>query len=147
MDLLDSFEVEIIDDPYGFLMSLTGSNEEMKSLAEAQSGNEAVPSEHKDQICLRLYAVDYKGNKYVPVRSGLNQWNALGRERNADEVYISYPVVDRNRTPGFFPPRKVPFRLRLPDGQVISAKICQSDGKGIMSNPNKDLGNWDACYI
>lgn len=142
MDLLDSFEVEIIDDPYGFLMSLTGSNEEMKSLAEAQSGNETIPTEQKDQICLRLYSVKSKGGRFVPAKSGLNQWNAGGRRRDPDEVYIAYQAVDRNRAPGFFPPRNTPFLLHLPDGTDISAKVCQDSGKAIMSNPNKVLGKW-----
>ena len=30
----------------------------------------------------------------------------------------------------------------MPDGTVISAKVCQQDNKAIMSNPNKILGEW-----
>ena len=30
----------------------------------------------------------------------------------------------------------------MPDGKVLSAKVCQEDGKAIMSNPNKELGKW-----
>ena len=32
--------------------------------------------------------------------------------------------------------------MHLPDGNVITAKVCQEDGKAIMSNPNKVLGKW-----
>ena len=82
------------------------------------------------------------GEKFVPLRSGLNQWNASGRTRHPDELYIPYPVYDRNRKLDFFPPRDICFNLKLPDGKVISAKVCQQDSKAIMSNPNKDLGHW-----
>ncbi len=32
--------------------------------------------------------------------------------------------------------------MQLPNGKTISMKICQEDGKALMSNPNKDLGKW-----
>lgn len=32
--------------------------------------------------------------------------------------------------------------LHLPDGQTISAKLCQSGTKGLMSEPYKALGKW-----
>ena len=32
--------------------------------------------------------------------------------------------------------------MKLPNGKLLSAKLCQSDLKGLMSNPNKDLGHW-----
>lgn len=44
--------------------------------------------------------------------------------------------------PGFFPRRDQPFDLELPNGETIIAKVCQDQGKAIMSNPNKDLGKW-----
>ncbi len=80
--------------------------------------------------------------KFVAEKSGLNQWNAGGRARNPNEVYIPYPAEDRSKTVGFFPPRDQNFDLLLPDGTEISAKVCQDDGKAIMSNPNKVLGEW-----
>lgn len=78
----------------------------------------------------------------VPTKSGLNQWNAGGRKRHLDEVYILVPKDIHRYYPTFFPDRDTPFILHLPDGNVLSAKICQSDGKALMSNPNKDLGQW-----
>ena len=99
------------------------------------------PEAVKEQLCLRLYSVN-KSGKFVAQKSGLNQWNASGRKRHPNEIYIPFPVEDRNRKTDFFPPRDTPFNLRLPDGTIISAKVCQDQGKAIMSNPNKDLGEW-----
>lgn len=108
------------------------------------------------------------GTKYVPEKSGLNQWNASGRVRDPNEIYIPYLTEDRNRSIDFFPNRDEPFTLLLPDGTEMSAKVCQRAftkvspekyelltpeekeredarakvGKSIMSNPNKALGKW-----
>jgi len=30
----------------------------------------------------------------------------------------------------------------LPDHTELSAKVCQDNGKALMTNPNKDLGEW-----
>ena len=96
----------------------------------------------KTQICLRLYSSKADGTKFVALKSGLNQWNAGGRARHPDEVYIPYPAEDRKRTPGFFPGRDEIFRLKLPNGRIVDAKVCQQDCKAVMSNPNKLLGEW-----
>jgi hypothetical protein len=61
--------------------------------------------------------------------------------RNPNELYIPYPAEDRIRKE-FFPSKDVAFDLLLPDGQWISAKVCQQDSKAIMSNPNSCLGKW-----
>ena len=34
------------------------------------------------------------------------------------------------------------FKLKLPNGNELSAKVCQSDNKALMSNPNLELGKW-----
>jgi hypothetical protein len=44
--------------------------------------------------------------------------------------------------PGFFPDGDQQFRLRLPSGEIISAKICQDGSKALMANPNTDLCKW-----
>ena len=67
---------------------------------------------------------------------------ALGRARNANEVYIPVPLKIHQLYPDFFPQRDEPFELQLPDGKKLSAKICQQGGKALMSNPNSDLGEW-----
>jgi len=94
----------------------------------------------KEYIILPLFSM--RGSRHVPEKSGLNQWNAGGRKRDPNEVYIPYSKKSREEKPGFFPERYTPFRLFLPDGTELSASVCQDDGKAIMSNPNKDLGEW-----
>lgn len=132
MQLLDQFGVNIHEDPYDILASLESSN---------ISENIKLGGSKANQLCLRLYSSKKSGEKYVPEKSGINQWNAGGRVRNPNELYIPYPVVDRKRG-SFFPPRDTPFDLKLPDGTWISAKVCQQDDKAIMSNPNSELGEW-----
>jgi len=138
-DILDSFEVEIMADPYSFLM---GFSEDIRDTEVTPVQFIREPVETRNKLCLRLYSENRKSGKFVPEKSGLNQWNANGRQRDPNELYISYPVEDRNRIDGFFPPRDIPFDLHLPNGDTISAKVCQTDGKAIMSNPNKVLGKW-----
>lgn len=89
--------------------------------------------------------------------SGLNQWNAGGRLRHKDEAYIPIPKWIHEVFPMFFPYslekyqiaknngrsyEGPSFTLELPDGQGISAKVCQENGKALMSNPNSLLGKW-----
>ncbi len=139
MTLLDSFDVNIIEDPYEYLQNLT--KESSKIGAEvSEILSEKLPK--YEELCLRLYSTKSNGEKYMPERSGLNQWNAAGRVRNMNEIYIPYPASDRRRSEGFFPPRDENFMLTLPNGNVISAKVCQDDNKAIMSNPNSELGRW-----
>lgn len=135
MVLLDSFNVDILDDPYSYLMGLADNLPQLNVSVQA-------PIDTTNKVCLRLYSTKSNGEKYVFEKSGLNQWNARGRVRDPNEIYIPFPIEDRARNIGFFPPREQPFDLLLPDGTSISAKICQADGKAIMSNPNKVLGEW-----
>lgn len=93
-----------------------------------------------DYVILPLYSTQQKGE--VSEKSGLNQWNAGGRERNINEVYIPVPVKVHKLYPNFFPKKDESFELQLPDGKRLSAKICQQGGKALMSNPNSDLGEW-----
>ena len=99
-----------------------------------------VATEDEETLILPLYST--RGYAHVPEKSGLNQWNAGGRARDYDEIYIPYQKAYRDESTGFFPPRDTSFDLRLPNGKTMSAKICQQDGKAIMSNPNRELGRW-----
>ncbi len=135
MELLDSFTVDILDDPYIYLMGLA---ENITQSVTNQEGS----FDTTNKACLRLYSTKPNGTKFVAPKSGLNQWNASGRKRNANEIYIPFPAEDRERYAGFFPNRDQNFELLLPDGTIISAKVCQQDNKAIMSNPNKVLGEW-----
>lgn len=152
--LLDSVDVEIIDDPYTTLLKTMLSSKVSRVetdyvLTSGEMMNTVKVNKTKEMLCLPLYSRRKNGDKFVAEKSGLNQWNAGGRARNVDELYIPYQAVDRNRNISFFPPRDTPFTLRLPNGENISAKVCQEAdrnnpliGKAIMSNPNKILGKW-----
>lgn len=152
MELLDEFKVEIIADPYQALLHMAVVTQESNVIKYYDDNPDVEFVRHigscKRQICLPLYSVA-KGEKIVPKKSGLNQWNAAGRKRDEDEIYIPYLSEERKKDPDFFPPRDTSFSLHLPDGTVISAKVCQEAdknnpliGKAIMSNPNKILGKW-----
>ena len=159
LELLDSFEVDIMDDPYMFLLSLTKQAISSRESIDYVVGYDIIQRYNekciekvvtKPTLCLPLYS--RRGadkEKFVAEKSGLNQWNAAGRVRDLNELYIPYQAVDRHRDMSFFPPRDTPFTLHLPDGTEISAKVCQEAdknnpliGKAIMSNPNKILGKW-----
>lgn len=134
-DIVDEFEVEIIEEPFSYLMNLSG-------VEETPIFRSHKTAEYNNKLCLRLYSENAKKGKFVPLQSGLNQWNAGGRKRNPNEVYIPYPAKDRKESEGFFPPREKIFELEMPDGSIIPTKVCQDGGKAIMSNPNKVLGEW-----
>lgn len=134
-DILDEFEVEIIDDPYSYLMNVSDYTA-IRTMMQQQE------SDYSNKLCLRLYSSNKKSGKFVADKSGLNQWNAGGRKRNSNEIYIPYPAKDRRLSEDFFPPRNMVFDLLMPDGSTIPAKVCQDDGKAIMSNPNEILGEW-----
>lgn len=124
--------VEILNDPISLLEHFFEGMGQMNLPKQKVKG--------LDYVVLPLYSVR---DKQVQGKSGLNQWNADGRARNEDEVYVPVPIKIHQNYPDFFPQDKTEiFDLELPDGQVLSAKMCQSNLKGLMSNPNKALGNW-----
>jgi len=92
-------------------------------------------------VILPLYSTT-KGRKIVYSRSGLNQWHAGGRKRDLGEVYMPIPIWIHKRFPGFFPKRYVPFKLILPNGNILKAAVCQDNAKALMTDPNKALGEW-----
>ena len=94
---------------------------------------------NSDFLVLPLYS---SNGRVVKPKSGINQWNAGGRKRSFGEAYIPRPVEIANRFPDFFPPKDTSFTLRLPTGEEMSAKVCQENGKAVMSNPNTSLMNW-----
>jgi len=92
-------------------------------------------------VILPLYSIS-KDEKIVYEKSGLNQWNAEGRKRDINEIYIPIPAWIHKRFPAFFLPRDTPFNLILPDGIMLEAKVCQDSSKALMSKHNADLGKW-----
>lgn len=124
-------KTEIFSDPFEMIRGLPKKEFEFTTLKR-----------ERESVILPLYSLRKKG-RYVPEKSGLNQWNASGRRRSCDEVYIPVPQRIHKSHPNFFPPRYTEFILRLPDGtSVLSAKICQENGKALMTNPNSALGDW-----
>lgn len=129
---IHAIPVKIFDDPFELLERYL--SDEFK----ADVSNPII-----DTLYLPLYS--YKKSehkKFVPLKSGLNQWNAGGRKRTSNEVYVPIPAVIRKHKPNFFPPRNKSFTLYLPNGSFKMAKVCQDDCKALMSNPNNDLGKW-----
>lgn len=124
--------VAIVEDPYELLINALTS----KPVIEKDN-------EEKIFVFLPLYTIDRgTGEKYVAKKSGLNQWNAGGRQRNINEIYIPIPATFRREHADFFPARDQTFKLLLPDGNEMIAKVCQDNSKALMSNPNADLGKW-----
>lgn len=124
------FAVDVIKDPYEAILELFGTEEKVEP-----------DSNFIKSIVLPLYSTR-GGENYVPEKSGLNQWNAGGRSRADNEVYIPVPAWIHQVFEGFFPPRDEPFNLKLPSGKTLSVKVCQDNSKALMSNPNSDLGEW-----
>lgn len=127
--LLD-IPVHIIDDPF----------EVVEDIFKHGAVHQVVSDVNEDRILLPLYSE--RGGKNVPEGSGLNQWNAKGRPRHPNEVYIAIPSWIHKVFPRFFPPRDTPFNLNIPNGKVLNAKVCQDNSKALMTNPNQDLGKW-----
>lgn len=135
---LDSVEVKIAEDPFEILKSI--------KVDDMLIGN----SNHHEHIYLPLYSTS---DGQVPEKSQLNQWNAGGRARDFDEVYIPIPSEIYKLFPNFLPyleyadetksSKATPkFKVKLPDGNSITCKVAQSGGKALMSDPNKALGEW-----
>lgn len=129
---IHTIPVKIFDDPFDLLERYLSDE------FQTDTSNRIV-----DTIYLPLYSYERKTHKkYVPMQSGLNQWNADGRKRDPNEVYIRIPAEIKHHKPDFFPPRNVSFTLNLPNGSFKMAKVCQENDKALMSNPNEDLGKW-----
>lgn len=120
------FDVKILENPFEELHNCFSKQEET-------NGNYIV-----DTVFLPLYS----NGKVVSPKSGLNQWNAGGRKRNSDEVYIPIPAKVRTIRADFFPHRDHSFNLILPDGRILQSKVCQDSSKALMSFSNKELGKW-----
>ncbi|WP_277641796.1 restriction endonuclease [Wolinella succinogenes] len=125
-NILQQFEIEILENPLDFLVDCM---QNISSLAYFKP---------KETIFLPLYG----RNHTVFSKSGLNQWNANGRRRDINEVYIPVPIDVHKKYPNFFPNRETPFNLKLPNGKTIQTKICQDNGKALMSYSNRELGQW-----
>ncbi len=131
---IQSIKVGILDNPFKDLGCLSKKSTQTSMTSTKKTVNPFV--------YLPLYAPSSKSMEPAE-KSGLNQWNAGGRKRDADEAYIPVPAWIHRKFPGFFPKNnKTVFELILPNGEKLSASLCQQGRKGLMSNPNKKLGKW-----
>lgn len=133
------FKVNILDDPYDFLLLCKEKKDFIYS--SIKQTNNII-----DYIILPLYSSKSKDKK-VHEKSGLNMWNAAGRPRDENEVYIPIPSWIHTKKRGFFnyntkDNKTNPFNVKLPNGDVILMKVAQEGGKALMSNPNSALGKW-----
>lgn len=129
---IDYIDVDIIEDPYDILLGLDFN----KCISKENSKEE--------YIVLPLYSIR---TGLVEKHSGLNQWNANGRKRDLDEVYIPIPTYLHRYIGGFFEYNTEDFKtdifsVILPNRKILSMRVAQSGGKALMSNPNRDLGIW-----
>lgn len=127
---INQVETVILDNPAELLLKMENFIDKLK-----------IKEPEREYIILPLYTFQ-KGKKIVQEKSALNQWNAEGRKRDPDEVYISIPALIRKNFPNFFPKRKENFIIKTPLGETLNASICQDNGKALMTNPNKALSNW-----
>lgn len=125
--------IEIIDDPYYVLLDLLDSKDLKPASSRLLKG--------QDYVILPLYGIKNK-TKFIFEKSGLNQWNASGRERDFGEIYIPIPADLHKKYPDFFPIRDNSFNLQIPTGEIFSAKLCQENSKALMTNPNRVLSDW-----
>lgn len=136
-------KVEILKDPYEVLRKIF------------EEKNLDFIKEHKPEYEFVILPLFSTRSGEVAEGSGLNQWNAGGRKRDINEVYIPVPAAIHRNYPTFFPPNEkgISFNLHLPNGNVLISSMCQDSfikingvevnkGKGLMSNPNKELGKW-----
>ena len=124
----DEFDVQILKNP-------------LEDLQECLTIN-TLNYDDKLRNRATIYLPLYGSKKEVYPRSGLNQWNANGRERDVNEVYIPIPMKVHKKAPDFFPDRDQSFYLILPNKEKLLAKVCQSNSKALMSYSNKALGKW-----
>lgn len=146
-------DVDIIDDPLEVLLKLikvdlktkpkTVANTDKIGKLNLIEADQLIPG--IDYVILPLYSPNAKKNNkepIVPLKSQLNQWNAGGRKRDPGEVYIFIPKIIHKLAPGFLPKKNVIFNLKVPSGEVLIAKVCQSGDKALMTNPNNAMSKW-----
>ena len=134
----------IYEDIFEKILKWTKFEEPIKVIKLLQSKNKDDDNliKGEDYVVLPLYSTKNKTIREVQELSGINQWNANGRIRKFGESYIPIPMAIHDAYPNFLPTRDVKFKLKLPNGKIISAKVCQANNKALMSDPNTDLCEW-----
>ncbi|WP_436860467.1 hypothetical protein [Mammaliicoccus lentus] len=168
--ILDEFTIDIIDDPFDFLISAYSS---MINDFEKEKENITV-------AYLPMYSYL---SKDVKPKSGLNQWNASSKNKGSDhlrpekEIYIPIPMAFHKFSPNFFTENiieiinkrkkikeinktkskkdklelpEIRFIIVLPNGTEIPGLLTadslkQFQSGGFLNNKEygqSDLGNW-----
>jgi hypothetical protein len=137
----DLINLVIFDDIFERVIKWTNLNESISTKSFIKSLKVPESSVEDDFVVLPLYKT--RGSeREVQEKSGINQWNAGGRERKFGEAYIPIPKIIHDKFSGFFPNRDEKFKVKLPNGKIISTKVCQENNKALMSDPNTDLCDW-----
>jgi hypothetical protein len=137
----DLIPLVIFDDIFERIIKWTNLSESKSTKSFIQSLEEPEVTVETNYVVLPLYKT--RGSeREVQEKSGINQWNAGGRERKFGEAYIPIPKIIHDKFPGFFPNRDEKFKVKLPNGKIISTKVCQENNKALMSDPNTDLCDW-----
>lgn len=143
--ILNQFDVDIIEDPFEFLM---------KAYLEIIESSKATELEITE-IYLPLYSYRYQE---VKEKSGLNAWNGSSKVKGSDkprplnEVYIPVPIEFHRKHPDFFcnnilsiienrkgeNKQDVRFHLQLPNGKRIPALLTGDNMKNFQSGSNTE---------
>ena len=155
--LLGKFEINILDDPFKFLLDA------YLNIADMSLGME----EDIYEVFLPLYSFK---TKEVEEKSGLNAWNSSSKNKGSDtlrplnEIYIPIPREFHQKYPDFFTNNifnfeserpqnseslnkpEIRFHLNLPNGKKIPSLITQSNMKGLQSGSNDELDETGKRY-
>jgi len=143
--ILNQFDVDIIKDPFEFLM---------KAYLEIIESTKVVELEITE-IYLPLYSYRHQE---VKEKSGLNAWNGASKIKGSDkprplnEVYIPIPIEFHRKYPDFFcndilsiidttkgeNKQEVRFHLQLPNGKKIPALLTGDNLKNFQSGSNTE---------
>lgn len=151
--LLETFSVDIINNPFDFLME--SYTDYLLSNPKLNKASDIV------EVFLPLYSFR---EQEVPQSSGLNAWNGAPKSKNSqtlrplNEVYIPIPRDFHISNPDFFiddifkfekyqkqyigPKENRPqlrFRLVLPNGKEIPAMVCQDRMKSLQSGSQTEI--------
>ena len=144
--LLHQFNVNIIEDPFSFLLKAYTNF----------LGEQKCAEEDTVEVYLPLYS--YALQK-VKEKSGLNVWNAASKNKGSNtprpskEIYIPIPRKFHKKYPHFFikdifnfekekrdnKELELRFHLELPNGKRIPALVTQDNMKALQSGSNTEI--------
>jgi hypothetical protein len=141
----ETIELPIISEEkiYNILSSFYKGLNPNDFIKDEQESFKFINEQNDEFVILPLYGTTT--HKFVEEKSGINAWNAGGRERKFGECYIPLPAIVHDIKPNFFPPKTHKFRTKLPNGKIITTKLSQGSdekSKAFQSDPLTSLGEW-----